>query len=90
MEFIMKVVRFLAMVLMVIGALNWGSVGLFEYNFVGVILGGDLSGVARFVYILVGLAGLLGIGGLCRCCSKSCSCDSNCNCSKHKGHGTER
>lgn len=48
--------------LAVIGALNWGLVGFFNWDLVRAIFGGsartDASGLARVVYALVGLAGL--------------------------------
>ncbi len=46
-----------AIVLAVIGALNWGLVGLFDFNLVSAIFG-PMSAVSRIVYVLVGLAGL--------------------------------
>jgi hypothetical protein len=44
-----------ALVLTIIGGLNWGLVGLFKFNLVSAILG-DMSIIARIVYVLVGLA----------------------------------
>lgn len=82
----MKCIRFIVLLLMVIGSLNWGLVGFFGYNLVADILGGEMSTGARVVFALVGLAGLWGIGLLCRCvCCRSCSgsnkCGSSgCNC----------
>lgn len=46
-----------AIVLAVIGALNWGLYGLFEYNLVDAIFG-TLSVISRIIYVLVALAGL--------------------------------
>ncbi|MBI2484600.1 DUF378 domain-containing protein [Candidatus Uhrbacteria bacterium] len=48
-------------VLVFVGAINWGLVGLFDYNLVNAILGG-WAGVERVVYVLVGLAGLAMLG----------------------------
>jgi uncharacterized membrane protein YuzA (DUF378 family) len=79
----MKAVRFLVMLLMVIGSLNWGLVGIFGYDFIADIFGGMTSAGARIVFALVGLAGLLGIGLLCRCCS-GCKCGPNCGCCHKK------
>jgi uncharacterized membrane protein YuzA (DUF378 family) len=46
----------------IIGALNWGLVGFFNFNVVDAIFGGgareETSGVSRFIYALVGLCGL--------------------------------
>lgn len=46
-----------ALVLVVVGALNWGLVGAFDYNLVAEIFGSG-SGFERTIYVLVGLAGL--------------------------------
>jgi uncharacterized membrane protein YuzA (DUF378 family) len=50
----------IAMVLMIIGAINWGLVGAFGFNLVSAIFG-DMSAISRIIYVLVGLAGLYGI-----------------------------
>lgn len=47
----------ITLVLVIIGALNWGLVGLFSFDLVARIFG-DMSTVARIVYTLVGLSGL--------------------------------
>ncbi len=54
-----KAVDVIALILVIIGAINWGLVGLFEVNFVEAILGTGI--VTKIVYILVGLAGLWSI-----------------------------
>ena len=48
-----------AMVLVVIGAINWGLVGLLDMNLVASLLGGESSGLVKIVYIIVGVSGLL-------------------------------
>ena len=53
----MSTLGWVAWVLVVIGALNWGLVGLFDYNLVDAIFG-EMSGVSRVVYVLVGLSAL--------------------------------
>lgn len=53
----MKAVYVTALVLVIIGGLNWGLVGFFDYNLVDSLFG-EGSGVARVVYALVGLAAL--------------------------------
>ncbi len=50
-------IGWIATALAVIGALNWGLVGLFKFNLVAAIFG-DSSPVARVIYVLVGLSGL--------------------------------
>ena len=51
----------IALALTVIGALNWGSIGLFKFDIVGFIFGGTDSLVSRIIFILVGIAGLWAI-----------------------------
>ncbi len=49
-----------ALALTIIGALNWGLVGLFDFNLVTAIFGAvDTSTITRVVYILVGIAGMI-------------------------------
>ncbi len=47
-----------ALVLVIIGALNWGAVGLFGFDLVAFICGGQTAALSRVVYTLVGIAGL--------------------------------
>jgi uncharacterized membrane protein YuzA (DUF378 family) len=47
-----------ALVLVIIGAVNWGLIGFFQFDLVAAIFGGQDSALARIVYGLVGLAGL--------------------------------
>ena len=56
----MKVIDTIALVLIIIGAINWGLVGIFNFNLVEAIFGG-LSVLTRIIYILVGISGLWGI-----------------------------
>ena len=51
----------LALILMIIGALNWFLVGLFRFDLVASIFGGSAAVVSRIIYALVGLAGIWGI-----------------------------
>ncbi|WP_418231617.1 DUF378 domain-containing protein [Butyricicoccus sp.] len=44
--------------LVIIGAINWGCIGFFGLDVVGVLFGGQSSFVSRVIYALVGLAGL--------------------------------
>jgi uncharacterized membrane protein YuzA (DUF378 family) len=53
----MRVVNVIALVLILIGGLNWGLVGFFDYSLVDAVFG-EGSGVARVVYALVGVAAL--------------------------------
>ena len=53
----MGTLGWIAFVLVVIGALNWGLVGFFQYDLVKAIFG-DMTTITRIVYDLVGVAGL--------------------------------
>jgi uncharacterized membrane protein YuzA (DUF378 family) len=53
----MNAVDWIAMVLLIIGGINWGLVGLFGFDLVAAIFG-DMSALSRLVYILVGVAAL--------------------------------
>lgn len=53
----MKKLDVLMMVLLVVGGLNWGLVGLFNFDLVATLFG-DMSGLSRIVYSLVGVAAI--------------------------------
>ena len=55
----MNTLHWLALVLVIIGALNWGLVGLFQIDLVAALFGGQGSPLSRVVYTLVGLSGLV-------------------------------
>ncbi len=48
----------ISLILVIVGALNWGSVGLFQLDLVALLCGGAESVLARIVYSLVALAGI--------------------------------
>ena len=48
----------LALILVIVGALNWGLIGLFQFDLVARIFGGVNAPISRLIYGLVGLAGL--------------------------------
>ena len=54
----MKIVDRIALILGIIGALNWGIVGLFRFDCVAFLFGGQTGAISRVIYALVGLAGL--------------------------------
>jgi len=57
----MKTVHIIALILTIIGALNWGMIALFNFNLVSTLFGeGTL--VTLIIYGLVGFAGLINIG----------------------------
>ncbi len=53
----MKALNWIALILVIIGALNWGLVGLFSFDLVAAIFGA-MSALSRIVYTLVGLSAL--------------------------------
>lgn len=48
----------IALILTIVGALNWGSIGLFQFDIVAWICGGPSTLVARVIYTVVALAGI--------------------------------
>ena len=54
----MKIVNKIALVLIILGALNWGLVGLFSFDLVAWIFGGATAILARIIYTLIALAGI--------------------------------
>ncbi len=54
----MNIVNKIALILVIVGALNWGAVGLFSFDLVAWLFGGATSIVSRIVYITIALAGL--------------------------------
>lgn len=56
----MKIIDKIALILIIIGAINWGLIGIFKFNLVEMLFG-DMTIIARIIYTLVGIAGLWGI-----------------------------
>ena len=48
----------IALTLTIVGALNWGSIGIFGFDCVAFLCGGQMSIISRVIYALVGLAGV--------------------------------
>ena len=48
----------IALALVIIGALNWGAIGLVGFDLVAVICGGPMAALSRVIYTVVGIAGL--------------------------------
>ena len=57
----MKYIQKICLVLTLIGAFNWGLIGLFDFDLVASLFG-DENVVTRIIYVLVGLAGIVNIG----------------------------
>ena len=56
----MKVIDTIALILVIIGAINWGLIGIFNFNLVDTIFG-VASVISKIIYILVGKSGLWSI-----------------------------
>ena len=54
----MNILKTIAYILIIIGALNWGLIGFFNFNLVSLLLG-DMTLLARIVYILVGISAII-------------------------------
>ena len=55
--FSLKILDKIALVLVIIGAVNWGLIGFFKFNLVSAIFG-DMTALSRIIYALVGISGL--------------------------------
>ncbi|PIC99387.1 MULTISPECIES: DUF378 domain-containing protein [unclassified Sporosarcina] len=62
----MSVFMRIALTLVIIGALNWGLIGFFNFDLVASVFGGQDTILAKIVYAIVGLSGLAAIGLLVR------------------------
>lgn len=54
----MRMINKIALLLTIIGALNWGSIGLFQFDAVAWVFGGQDAALSRVIYTLVALAGV--------------------------------
>ena len=61
----MRIVNVITLVLLIVGGLNWGLVGLFDFNLVASLFG-EMSALSRIVYVLVGASALWQIVPLLR------------------------
>ena len=60
----MNIINKIALILVIIGALNWGLVGLFSFDLVAWITGGPATLLARIIYVIIALAGIFSISTL--------------------------
>ena len=58
----MSTLQRIALVFTIIGAINWGLIGFFQYDLVAAFFGGQDSALSRIIYGIVGIAGLINIG----------------------------
>ena len=57
----MEILQKICLVLTIIGAINWGLIGLFDFNLVSFLFG-EMTMLSRTIYAIVGIAGLINIG----------------------------
>ncbi|HHX16741.1 MAG TPA: DUF378 domain-containing protein [Mollicutes bacterium] len=57
----MRGLNIMALILTIIGALNWGLVGLFDFDLVASIFGGADATISTVIYVLIGLAGIINL-----------------------------
>jgi hypothetical protein len=76
----MKCLSIAAFVIAVLGALNWGLWGFFQFDMVAWLCGGNTNGLSRLVYAIIGLSGAWSLrifrhlGHLC-CCNPKAPCN---------------
>ena len=58
----MSTLQKIALFITIVGALNWGLVGLFEFDLVASIFGGATNIVSRVIYAIIAIAGIINIG----------------------------
>lgn len=54
----MRVIHWLALILVIVGALNWGMIGFFQIDVISALFKGSNTAISRIIFALVGLAGL--------------------------------
>ena len=59
----MEILAIICLILVVVGALNWGLVGLFKFDLVALIAGGkkfgEVNALSRIIYVIVAIAGII-------------------------------
>ncbi len=57
----MQTLQKIALIFTIIGAINWGFIGIFDFNLVDALFG-EASALSRVIYAIVGITGLINIG----------------------------
>lgn len=67
-----------ALILLIVGGLNWGLVGLFNFDLVKWLFADTLNVpvLAKIVYIIVGVCAVIVLMGMCCCCKKTDVCET--------------
>lgn len=91
-----RFISVLAYLLVIVGALNWGLWGFFQFDVVAWLFHGNTTMISRLIYSVIGLAGVWSIGCIGDCCKSSscgskggkCACcgkdNCTCNCKKEQ------
>jgi len=58
----MKILQKVCLALTIIGAINWGMVGIFQIDLVATLFNGSDSMISRVIYTIIAIAGLINIG----------------------------
>ncbi|ERI92656.1 hypothetical protein HMPREF1982_02265 [Clostridiales bacterium oral taxon 876 str. F0540] len=74
----MRVLDTIALLLVIIGAVNWGLIGFFDFNLVSALFG-EMTTFSRIIYALVGIAGLYSLSFLGRDRSNNTNDNNNCD-----------
>lgn len=89
MNFNMNIIKRIALALVIIGAVNWGLIGLFRFDLVAAIFGGQDAGLSRLIYTLVGLSGLISLAIFADLMGDVNLDDDRRGDTRHLGYGTE-
>ncbi len=65
----MQILYKICLALLIIGGINWGLIGLLQFDLVGWLFGGSTSLLSRIIFTIVGAAALCSIPCLFSCCS---------------------
>ena len=85
----MKIIQRIALALVIIGAINWGLIGFFQFDLVAAIFGGQDSFMSRLIYDLVGISGLICLTLLFAPMSEESDHDKNLQRSRNLNYATE-
>lgn len=69
----------IALALLIVGGINWGSIGIFNFDIVGSLFGGQSSALSRIIFVIVGLCAIWCISLLFRNNSVSSESDNDNN-----------
>lgn len=81
----MKILNCIALIIILIGALNSGLWGFFHFDFIAWLFNETTTPwLTRIIYAIIGLAGIWGVIIFCKKCKCMCAHSPSCKCSEHK------